>query len=192
MSQVNLNITAAPAYSYDPETMAYTGQKVCQLDPLETQAKGELVWLTPANATRTAPPAPKRGFARVYVPASDSWDYKEDHRGTEYWLPAEGDNWQSSPRIMQELGPLPEGAVAERPARPEEDILREKWEMLRAARNYRLTETDYLLMPDYPISETAREAVKTYRQALRDLPEQEGAPWDGGGSETPWPVKPEV
>ena len=34
-------------------------------------------------------------------------------------------------------------------------------------------------------------ALLTYIQALRDLPAQLGAPWDGGGDETPWPVKPE-
>ncbi|WP_411330814.1 hypothetical protein [Desulfovibrio desulfuricans] len=27
--------------------------------------------------------------------------------------------------------------------------------------------------------------------ALCTMPDQPGAPWDGGGEETPWPVKPE-
>ena len=30
-------------------------------------------------------------------------------------------------------------------------------------------------------------ANPAYKQALRDLPAQPGAPWDGGGPETPWP-----
>ena len=30
-------------------------------------------------------------------------------------------------------------------------------------------------------------ALLTYIQALRDIPAQPGAPWDGGGSKTPWP-----
>ena len=30
----------------------------------------------------------------------------------------------------------------------------------------------------------------TYIQALRDITEQPGAPWDGGGELTPWPEKP--
>ncbi|MDY0204729.1 MAG: phage tail assembly chaperone [Desulfovibrio desulfuricans] len=34
--------------------------------------------------------------------------------------------------------------------------------------------------------------IKAYRQFLRDLPAQEGAPWDGGGELTPWPELPEV
>ena len=62
---------------------------------------------------------------------------------------------------------------------------------LRAQRDSRIAATDYLLMPDYPISPERLAVVKTYRQALRDLPDQPGAPWDGGGDETPWPVKPE-
>ena len=35
-------------------------------------------------------------------------------------------------------------------------------------------------------------ALLTYIQTLRDLPAQPGAPWDGGGAETPWPIMPEV
>ena len=35
-------------------------------------------------------------------------------------------------------------------------------------------------------------ALLKYIQALRDLPAQPGAPWDGGGELTPWPEVPEV
>lgn len=35
-------------------------------------------------------------------------------------------------------------------------------------------------------------ALLTYIQALRDLPAQPGAPWDGGGIETPWPELPKT
>ncbi len=35
-------------------------------------------------------------------------------------------------------------------------------------------------------------ALLTYIQALRDLPAQPGAPWDGGGEETPWPELPKT
>ena len=65
-----------------------------------------------------------------------------------------------------------------------------RFERLRAERDRRLTATDYLLMPDYPLSDDQRTILQVYRQALRDLPSQEGAPWDGGGEETPWPVMP--
>ena len=65
-----------------------------------------------------------------------------------------------------------------------------RFERLRAERDRRLSATDYLLMPDYPLSEGQRTVVQVYRQSLRDLPSQEGAPWDGGGEETPWPEMP--
>ena len=45
-------------------------------------------------------------------------------------------------------------------------------------------------MQDYPIPADQRTAVQAYRQALRDLPAQEGAPWDGGAEDTPWPDLP--
>ena len=61
---------------------------------------------------------------------------------------------------------------------------------LREARNQRLGATDYLMMPDYPLTEEFKKALIAYRQALRDLPAQEGAPWDGGGEDTPWPKYP--
>lgn len=67
-----------------------------------------------------------------------------------------------------------------------------RFERLRAERDRRIAATDYLLMPDYPLAENSRAAVQSYRQALRDLPTQEGAPWDGGGEATPWPAMPVV
>lgn len=62
-----------------------------------------------------------------------------------------------------------------------------RFERLRSERDRRLAATDYLLMADYPISDDQRAVVQAYRQALRDLPAQSGAPWDGGEKETPWP-----
>lgn len=67
-----------------------------------------------------------------------------------------------------------------------------RFERLRSERDRRLAATDYLLMQDYPIPADQLTAVQAYRQALRDLPAQEGAPWDGGGDETPWPAAPKV
>ncbi|WP_302413131.1 tail fiber assembly protein [uncultured Desulfovibrio sp.] len=74
------------------------------------------------------------------------------------------------------------------PPPTEEDLFTQ----LGAARDAKLTATDKYLLPDYPISADALSAVKAYRQTLRDLPGQEGAPWDGGGELTPWPELPAV
>ena len=66
----------------------------------------------------------------------------------------------------------------------------ERFELLRAARDAKLAATDYLVAPDYPLTEEQRAEVTAWRQALRDLPAQESAPWDGGGEATPWPELP--
>ena len=65
-----------------------------------------------------------------------------------------------------------------------------RFERLRSERDQRLAATDYLQMPDYPLSDDQRTILQVYRQALRDLPSQEGAPWDGGAEDTPWPEIP--
>ena len=63
---------------------------------------------------------------------------------------------------------------------------------LRVERDARLVATDKYLLSDYPISLEQLAEIKTYRQILRDLPAQSGAPWDGGGELTPWPEKPKT
>ena len=62
---------------------------------------------------------------------------------------------------------------------------------VRAERDRRIAETDYLVMPDYPLSQEKLEEIKVYRQALRDLPQQSGFPWNGPDDPAcPWPVEP--
>ena len=75
---------------------------------------------------------------------------------------------------------------------PEPPTNEQLLEMLRTVRDARLAATDKYLLSDYPISAEILIAIKAYRQALRDLPAQEGAPWDGGGELTPWPEEPTV
>lgn len=55
----------------------------------------------------------------------------------------------------------------------------------RAKRDQLITETDYLLMPDYPITAEKLALVKEYRQLLRDITEQAGFP-----TEIDWPQMP--
>lgn len=50
--------------------------------------------------------------------------------------------------------------------------------IVRDIRDTKLSETDYLVVADYPISEERLAEVKTYRQALRDITEQTGFPKD--------------
>lgn len=55
----------------------------------------------------------------------------------------------------------------------------------RAERTARLAACDWAVLPDAPLSESARAAWVAYRQALRDLTAQEGFP-----SDIAWPEKP--
>ena len=56
-----------------------------------------------------------------------------------------------------------------------------EWDALRTNRNKLLAETDYLALSDATLSEDMR----TYRQALRDLPANTSDP-----ANPTWPVKP--
>lgn len=58
----------------------------------------------------------------------------------------------------------------------------EKAVSVRAERNRRLTESDWTQVADAPVDQAAWAA---YRQALRDIPSQEGFPW-----EVTWAVEP--
>ena len=62
------------------------------------------------------------------------------------------------------------------PKKTEEQKLTELATKIRTKRNSLLSETDYLLMPDYPISEEYLEKVKEYRQQLRDITKQDEFP----------------
>lgn len=53
---------------------------------------------------------------------------------------------------------------------------------VRAKRDALLAETDFLMMPDYPLGEEDSVALKAYRQELRDVPTQDGFP-----TEVTWP-----
>lgn len=71
---------------------------------------------------------------------------------------------------------IAEREAYERDVQPGVDL-----ELLREERNRRLAETDYLALSDA----TLTEEMRTYRQALRDLPANTSDP------ATPtWPVKP--
>lgn len=134
--------------------------------------------ILPNNATRTAPTL-KEGF----IPCWDGkkWGQIEDHKGKSGYV-------NGQPCEIKEYGPLPEG-WSDTPPIP---TTNELFDRLRGVRDARLDATDKYLLADSPINPEALEAVKAYRQALRGLPAQSGAPWDGGGELTPWPDMPEV
>lgn len=58
---------------------------------------------------------------------------------------------------------------------------------IRARRDRLLAATDWAVLPDSPLDAQSLEAVKTYRQALRDVPQQEHFP-----DSITWPQIPEL
>lgn len=82
-------------------------------------------------------------------------------------------------RVVEEV----EDVLPERPVKTEEELAKEA----REKRDRLLDGSDFYVMPDYPSTEEGLVAVKTYRQALRDISKQAKFP-----SEIAWPVKPEV
>lgn len=109
-------------YKYNEKTKEYIGTEQAQLNPLETKKQQKNIYLLPANATFTAPPAEKEGFARVWN--GDAWQEVEDHRGTEYWLPGEG--YGTPAHEMKELGALPEGATTTAPEKTLDELKADK------------------------------------------------------------------
>lgn len=52
-----------------------------------------------------------------------------------------------------------------------EEVKQVRLNYIRKKRDKLLTQTDYLVLPDYPIDETELSLWSAYRQALRDMPE---------------------
>ena len=75
-------------------------------------------------------------------------------------------------------GPIPE------PAPPD---LEEAAAEIRAKRNQLLAETDWTQLEDSQLDEEAQAAMRAYRQALRDIPQQEGFPLS-----VEWPEEPNL
>ena len=140
-------------YRYDADTKEFLYSEEAFLDPLETVLQGHDVYLLPADSTFTEPLPSKEGYAVCWN--GTAWEYIEDHRqkrdmggvliegtGTAYWLP--GDTWQSEARYMQELGPLPEGAVTVKPEKSEKEKQLEEYQAELAEKEQWLRDHDYI------------------------------------------------
>ena len=140
-------MTIPQLHMYDLKTGEYTGSRDATQRP-----NGEYI-LEATGATPVALPAsiPSGHVARW---TGDAWETVEDHRqhmdergrkegGTPYWLP--GDTWRSEPRYTDELGPLPENALLERPERPLDEYKADKRREIAAGYTAALTAT--LTMP---------------------------------------------
>lgn len=119
-------------YKYNPTTKEYTGSK-----PAQKRPNGDFI-TDVLNATTVEPPALEDKQQAVWD--GESWDVVEDHRkkagdegsGTPYWLP--GDAWDTPARYMTGLGPLPDGALLEAPAKTAEELAAEELAAAKAER----------------------------------------------------------
>lgn len=105
------------AYMYSTTTHEFLESVPCFPDPVRTRVEGREVYLLPANATFTEPPAKRTGYTAVWN--GSGWIETEDHRGVQYW--PKGAPYNSSPVEMKELGPLPDGALLTRPEQTDEE-----------------------------------------------------------------------
>lgn len=80
------------AYRYKDDGI-YEGEATCQIDPLESELKGEEVFLLPGNCTWTMPPEEKEGFDRKWNKESGEWEYVEKKKDPEPepYVPTEKD-----------------------------------------------------------------------------------------------------
>ena len=75
---------------------------------------------------------------------------------------------------------------------PEDVILARQEEVIRSERYLRLRQCDKMSpMRWNSLTDEQKQAWADYRQALLDVPQQEGFPWGGDPEKVPWPVKPE-
>ena len=143
--------------------------------------------LLPNNATHTVPTL-KKGFVPRWT--GEKWEQVEDHKGKSGYV-------NGQPHEIKEYGPLPEG-WSDTPPPP---TIEELFDRLRSFRDARINAVLWMRERHADELELGKEtsltpeqytALLTYIQALRELPAQPGAPWDGGGELTPWPELPSV
>jgi len=125
------------AYMYSTTTHEFLEPVPCFPDPVRSRLEGREVYLLPANATFTAPPAKRTGYTAIWN--GSGWAEVEDYRGVRYW--PKGATFNSASMEMAELGPLPDGASLTRPEKTADEITAEKEQREQA-------ETEAARVPD--------------------------------------------
>ena len=125
------------AYMYSITTHEFLESVPCFPDPIRSRMEGREVYLLPANATFTEPPAKRTGYTAIWN--GSGWAEVEDYRGVQYW--PKGATYNSASIEMKELGPLPDGASLTRPEKTADEITAEKEQREQA-------ETEAARVPD--------------------------------------------
>ncbi|WP_411330105.1 phage tail assembly chaperone [Desulfovibrio desulfuricans] len=184
ISQVDMSL-APRAYCYDNDGI-FTHSERFSIDPLESEMAGKPVWLQPGMSLLVAPGDKRKGYAQQVD--GDRWKEVEDHRGKEGFV-------NGQPHEIKAYGPLPDGWSDTPPPLTTEEL----FFRIRGQRDARINSVLWMrerhsdelaLGKETSLSQEQYTALLTYIQALRDLPAQPGAPWDGG--DIPWPVMPQI
>lgn len=117
----------------------------------------------------------------VFLGTDEQWAIKQGYALTDVELGTDG-NW-----YILGQAPQPSNGELFNRLRIERDIHINSvlWMRERHADELELGKETSLTPEQYT-------TLLTYIQALRDIPAQPGAPWDGGGELTPWPELPKT
>ena len=140
--------------------------------------------LSEADVVKTGLIAP--GSNQTVVWDGGRYLLKPDYTGQEYWDKSTGQ------AVDFDLGDQPDGTMTtQKPPHPDAEWKRDKWVVpakaraadARSKRDELLERCDFIMLPDHPAAN--KTAWKTYRQSLRDVPDQAGFP-----DTINWPTKP--
>ena len=88
-------------YNFEPISGEYINAADARLDPMETEAQGQSVYLLPANATFEAPPITGENETAVWM--DGAWQISTDYRGQVYYDTATGER-----RVITKVGIEPD------------------------------------------------------------------------------------
>lgn len=103
--------------------------------------------------------------------------YKTEKHTSEYFLRQA--IFKNERLVFGKLTPefMKEHEITEEEYNPEDEWTNDQWaDMVRRKRDSLISGTDYYILPDYPSTPDGIEAVKQYRQDLRDITLQSGFP----------------
>jgi len=174
-------------YQYDQNTKEYVGKCFVQESPLEPG-----VWLIPPNTTEVDLPKVSEYEKQVFNTETNQWEIKPDYRNATVYSTASENIGQE---IKLDLGQDLVNATLIEPPKLTKYYEELRWdngnwtinnnpnkamEMVRSERNNLISATDWLVLrhrdeidkgvPTTLSAEQYQELL-TYRQALRDLPE---------------------
>lgn len=160
-------------YSYDPHTKEYTSAEPERIDPI-TGTKIKRLF-----STDKQPPEKLDGHVIRFDESTQEWEQLPDHRDkTFFFRNSDGD---IEAVVIKELGEIPDYYYEKR-----SDIPKTKHELgehIRRKRNAKLNATDVLMLRKLEelsatIDDAELQSLIQQRQALRDVPQQEGFPND--------------